>query len=155
MNTITVKELIELKKDDADLSQILLKKDCIKGEYSYILTDKDLDKSYIHCSIPEFDYEKEYLFLGDKKYAVLIPVRRSDYNINYDYNSLIVVDSDCLDKCDICGKVSIRDVLVPISPENTEELGDLNEDFEDFEVFMCSDCYESNLSHEYKSKIIY
>lgn len=154
MNTITIKELIELKKDNVNLSKIISEKDCIKAEYSYILTEKDLDKSYIHCSIPEFNYEKEYLFLGDKEYAVLVPVLRNDYNVNYDYNSLIVVDSDCLDKCDVCGKVSIKDVLVPISPENTEELGDLNEDFEDFEGFMCTNCYESNLSDEYKSKMI-
>ena len=155
MNTITVKELMELKKDNADLSKIILEKDCIKAEYSYILEEKHLENSYVHCSIPEFDYKNEYLFLGDKEYAVLVPVLREGYEVNYDYNSLIVVNSDCLDKCDVCDKISIKDVLVPISPENTEELGDLNENFEDFEGFMCVDCYESNLSEDYKSRNMY
>lgn len=154
MENITVKGLIKLKKDNMDLNEVVLKKDCINAEYSYILEEKHLAKSYVHCNISEFDYGKEYLFLGDREDAVLIPVLREDCNTNYDYNNLIIINSDCLDKCDVCNKASIKDILLSISPEITDELGDLNEDFKDFDGFMCTDCYESNLSEEYKSRNI-
>lgn len=152
MENITIKELIKLKKDNMDLNEVFLKKDCINAEYSYVLEEKDLAKSYVHCSIPGFDYGKKYLFLGDRENAVLIPVLREDYNTNYDYNNLIIIDTDNLDKCDVCNKASIKDILLSISPEVTAEMEDLKENFEDFDGFMCTDCYESNLSEEYKSR---
>lgn len=108
----------------------------------------------MHCSVEEFDYQKEYLFLGEDKSAVLVPILRCDYDVKYDFNSIMVVDSDCLDECDNCGKLAIKDILININSENTSELEDLNESFAGFDGFLCSDCYESNLTDEYKNKII-
>lgn len=153
MKNITIKELTEFKKANMDMDKIILKKDCINAKYSYILKESDVLGSYVHCSIKDFDYQKEYLFLGEDNCAVLVPMLRCDYDIKYDFNNIIVIDSDCLDKCDNCGKLAIKDILININPENTSELKDLNESFTDFDGFLCSDCYESNLTDEYKNKI--
>ena len=135
------------------MDKIILNEDSIKAKYSYVLKENDVLGSYIHCSIKDFNYRQQYLFLAEGEYAVLIPIVRYDDDVKYDFNSLLIIESDYLDKCDNCGKMAIRDILININPENTTELKDLNESFVDFDGFLCSDCYESNLTDEYKNKI--
>lgn len=154
MHSITVKELIKLKRDNVNLNEVIVHTEEIKAQYLYVLEEQHLSNSYVHCSIPEFDYGKEYLFAGDRQDAVLIPIIREDYDTTYDYNNLIIIDSDVLDKCDVCNKASIKDILMSISPEITNELGDLNEEFNEFDGFMCIECYKSSLSKEYEMATI-
>ena len=41
MKNITIKELIEFKKANMDMNKIILKKDCVKAKYSYVLKESD------------------------------------------------------------------------------------------------------------------
>jgi hypothetical protein len=106
------------------------------------------DGTYAHTSVEGME-KGNYLFIHDGEngcYVSFVDMpNRHGKNLGdetfVDFNKCFLVDKEILDKCDDCGRIVPKDILINLTPENNDDLDDLKEEYRDKDGMVCNCCY--------------
>lgn len=118
----------------------------------YNITGKIIagDLSYAHTEIEGYSKDSDYIIISNDENMFLVPFRDETNRFDetypeetlYDFEGMIFVPLDVVDKCDECLKPNPKTVLINLHPDGNECDDNLKLEYKDYSSMVCPNCYE-------------
>lgn len=146
---ITIEVIDNEIYEDSDFEEMLI-------SLGYSITGKILagDLSYAYTEIEGCSKDSDYVIISNGENMFLVPFRDETNRFDetypeetlYDFEGMILVSKEVIDKCDKCLKANPRSVLINLYPEGNIEDENMKSEYMDYNGMVCPTCY-SKMCH--------
>lgn len=108
------------------------------------------DLSYAHTEIDGCSKDLDYIIISNEENMFLVPFRDEPNRFDedcvdetlYNFEGMVPVPMDVVDKCDECLKPNPKAVLINLHPEGNEVDNSLKQEYLDYDGLVCPRCYQ-------------